>query len=74
MKKRNEYLDSLPHGFFDSTPKAVFAALAVSLAARCGDGGMDDLSPETIGAFLTEEWRVLHANGIIPQDPDKVLR
>lgn len=60
--KTNEYQKAYPS--FDSTPKAVVAAVAFALAMRlCND------NQEQAEALLREEWSVLHANGIIPQKP-----
>lgn len=54
--------------FFDSIPKSVWAALAVSFATQGGD--YLDKAAERIA----EEWRILHENGIVPQAPNKVAR
>lgn len=70
FKRRNEYLDSLG-GYYDTTPKAVLAAMLVSLAARCSDGGADDLSPANVVPVVLAEWRALHGAGIVPQAPPK---
>ena len=69
MKLRNQYLASIPAEMYERTPKAVFAAIAVSYALRCGDGDLDDLSPEVVGPALLEEWRILYENQIVPQRP-----
>ena len=62
MKKSNDYARQL-NEIYDKTPKAVFAAVVVSLLTSGGD------YPErALGGFL-EEWRVLYINGIIPQKP-----
>ena len=67
MKLLNEYAKLGGAGFYEDTPKAVWAALACSFANRCGDGDLDDL--DAIPATLLNEWRALHANGIVPQAP-----
>jgi len=57
-------------GFFDSTPKSVFADLAMSAALRIND---DDF--HAAKKWLVEEWVVLHDNKITPQKPPtKLLR
>ena len=60
--KANEYQESYPE--FDSTPKAVIAAIAYSLALR--------LSEDNHGAaqeLLRDEWRHLHQSGLVPNKP-----
>lgn len=65
MKRMNEYaLEVLSR--FDA-PKAVWMALAFSLAMRCSEGGIDDF--DGAHKVIAEEWRILHANGIVPQRP-----
>lgn len=60
--KQNLYQQAFPA--FDDTPKAVIAAIAYSLAMRlCGDDESAAL------AMLGDEWRALHAAGIVPQKP-----
>ena len=58
----NEYAGCLPSRMYANTPKAVFAALAVSFALRFNEDAVDAV-PET----LRTEWDVLHLNGIVPQ-------
>lgn len=60
----NAYADELG-AMFDQTPKAVFAALAVSFGTQGGD-----FLPEAIKR-LVDEWQILHDNGIVPQKPPK---
>lgn len=57
---RNEYADAIGP-LLDAAPKAVLAAIAVSLAT-CGG----DRLGEAIVA-LVKEWDALHRNGIVPQ-------
>lgn len=64
QNKTNEYAAALGD-LFDRTPKAVLAAIAVSV---CTQGG--DFLDEAAGRLL-HEWDVLHANGIVPQKPPK---
>lgn len=63
FKLRNEYVCALGADYTD-TPKAVYAALAFSLAMRLSEDRPDDAR-----ALLGDEWRTLHANGLIPQKP-----
>jgi hypothetical protein len=63
--KTNDYVTALGPAF-DLMPKAVIAAVAVSLAARID---------EADAAYIVlNEWRQLHANGLVPQPvPGSVL-
>jgi len=63
MKAMNEYARAC--GQYEETPKAVFAALAYSLAVRLT--GEEDYAGAV--AILREEWQTLHEQGIIPQRP-----
>lgn len=74
--RSNEYLALAGARFYDRTPKAVFAALAISFAMRIGDD--EDSMPQPhdmdrIEAILLEEWRILNVNGIVPQKAPKRL-
>ena len=60
--KHNEYADALGD-LFDLTPKAVLAAVAVSALTHGGE----HLS--VARQRVLDEWRTLHANGIVPQRP-----
>lgn len=52
---------------YDSTPKAVFAAIAVSFAVmHSGDEDFAKAQDEVL-----REWWTLYDNGIIPQKPRK---
>ena len=62
MSTNNEYAEYLGR-LYTRTPKAVFAALAVSFAMRSGLVGT--------ASECLDEWRVLHENGIVPQKPPK---
>ena len=48
--------------FYGDTPKAVFAAIAFSLASVNGD-------PEEAQRVMLREWTALYDNGIVPQKP-----
>ena len=61
LKKHNEYERML--AFYDSIPKSVLAAIAVSFAAQI-EGDIGDAHKA-----ILNEWRVLHENGIVPQPP-----
>lgn len=63
-KTTNEYSQALGT-LFDETPKAVLAAIAVS-ALTCGGDRLEEAK-----ARVAHEWRILHANGIVPQKPGK---
>jgi hypothetical protein len=67
MAYGNEYAAALG-SFYDSTPKAVFAALAFSLAAHG-----ETADPKEIVARLTREWQILYENGVIRQAAPKLL-
>lgn len=63
-KTQNQYAAIVQQGkLYESCPKAVFAALAVSYASRGGDylDGVSDL--------LLKEWWILYQNQIVPQKP-----
>jgi len=49
---------------YSDTPKAVFAAVAFSLAMRLSE---DD--PRAAVKLLSAEWETLHRSGIVPQRP-----
>lgn len=55
----------------DDAPKAVIAAVAVSLLERLNGGEYALLDPIGIQDAFLEEWWVLHSNGIVPQKPPK---
>lgn len=62
----NEYANML-RARYASTPKAVLAAVAVSLLIKDGGFGPQDNGP-ILDAFV-REWAVLNLNGIVPQKP-----
>lgn len=67
-KLSNAYVDSLPAGLYEDTPKAVWAAIAISLAT-CGGDRLD-----AAAQALVKEWRILHENNIVPQAIPASLR
>lgn len=60
----NQYVNALPVGVFDRTPKAVWAAIAISFALCDNDGEFD----RTLTAIL-DEWEALYLNHIVSQKP-----
>ncbi len=65
MKIHNEYAAAIVE--YARIPKAVFAAVAYSLASQVM--GHDKDSPTLIGEYILREWEVLHQNGIVQQKP-----
>jgi hypothetical protein len=63
LKLGNEYAHAMGRMYAD-TPKAVFAAVAYSLAMR-----LEEDNPERAVALLKSEWRALYVIGIVPQKP-----
>ena len=59
----NEYMDFLGDDF-DRMPKAVLAAIAVSLASR-----LTSDNKEEAANLIRREWWILYQNGIIKQKP-----
>ena len=57
----NSYADRVDHL---NAPKTVWQALAFSLAMRICEDNSDKAVAE-----VAEEWRLLHAQGIVPQKP-----
>lgn len=64
MKISNEYAKELGE-LYAKTPKAVFAAIAVSVLTQGGE------QLEEAKAKLLEEWDILYGNGILTQKPPK---
>jgi len=64
-KKHNYYAAQIPPDLYRKIPKAVFAAIAVSLATSGGD------YIENAEVLIREEWKALHFAGIVPQKPVK---
>ena len=63
-KTMNEYARRITPRIYEDTPKAVFAALCVSL--------MDRLGMENPDVELANEWAILTANGITQKLPASV--
>ena len=66
-KLHNDYAAVLGD-LFDEMPKAVLAAIAVSLASE-GGNSLDDAPARIAG-----EWEALYLNGIVPQRPPAAAR
>ena len=62
--KSNQYADAIGMKIFDACPKAVWAAIAYSLAMRLGSDNHGQ-AIETI----KREWFILHGGNIVPQKP-----
>jgi hypothetical protein len=62
-KLLNGYATALDRKLYEETPKAVFAALAVSALTLGGDY-IDEANQRVM-----DEWWTLHDNGIVPQKP-----
>jgi len=63
-KMLNDYARTLG-ALYDDTPKAVFAALAVS-SLTCGGDALAEARERVLA-----EWQILHDNGIVPQKPPR---
>ena len=64
LKNRlNGYARAVPERVFDSCPKAVWAAIAVSFAT-CGGDHLDEAEQR-----IVNEWWTLYDAGIVPQKP-----
>tara|TARA_R110000803_G_scaffold156365_3_gene220902 strand:- start:59 stop:265 length:207 start_codon:yes stop_codon:yes gene_type:complete len=64
MKKMNNYTEAISPELYDKTPKAVFAAIAVSFALLMEDGDFTK-----VDSGILKEWKTLNKNGIVPQKP-----
>jgi len=64
FKKENEYQKAISRELYEKTPKAVFAALCVSLFTNWANYPFEE-----IDKAIKEEWDVLNKNGIVPQKP-----
>lgn len=70
FKLSNEYVGTIPAEIFENTPKAVWAAIAISFAINLGAEG--DFSEAA--QAVVREWGVLNQNGIVPQAIPATLR
>jgi hypothetical protein len=69
-KTLTEYVEVIPREVFENTPKAVWAAIAISFAVNLGGEG--DFSEAA--QAVVREWSALHQNGIVPQAIPSSLR
>ena len=67
LKKSNNYSEVIGDHLYAAIPKAVLAAVVVSLLSNGGDHFED------VEAKLVEEWGALHVAGIVPQRPPKAV-
>lgn len=73
----NGYARLIPASLYDRMPKAVLAALAVSLVMQRGDEGGCEIHPddatasEDVTKTLLAEWSALNLAGVVPQKPVK---
>lgn len=61
-----QYAGTLPRALLDRTPKAVFAALALSPHFN---GGVQLYDEDTPAGTIVREWRLQHVQGLIPNVP-----
>ena len=66
MATMNTYTELINDNFYRDTPKAVFAALAISYLIN--HQGADYSKPEILEQMLVNEWHLLHQAGVIPQE------
>lgn len=52
-------------------PKTVWMAIAFALAARLDGRSGEDGWEQKAAEICFDEWKVLHANGIVPQKPTR---
>ncbi len=69
LKIGNQYAGQLGELYRD-TPKAVFAAIAISFAAMTVDSAEELINDRSaLREKLLEEWQALHTARIVPQRP-----
>lgn len=64
MKIKNEYQKQISEELYKKTPKAVFAAIAVSYLVN-----FDTEFADNVDGGILQEWELLYMNGIVPQKP-----
>ena len=69
MRRLNEYATAGGGRLFEETPKAVFAAVALSFAMRSGDEEVKPDETVAVRASFLREWAILYRAGIVPQRP-----
>ena len=62
LKIKNQYCEDYPN--YETTPKAVIAAVAYSLAMRLCNDNFDDAEE-----LLREEWSALYQANVVSQKP-----
>lgn len=67
FKLGNSYQGLISRKLYEETPKAVFAAIAVSFLLN-----HQSINEENIDLDLLSEWRLLFDQNIIPQRPPKL--
>ena len=67
FKTENDYQKCISRELYEKTPKAVFAALVVSLMANHQGIEFADIDGQ-----ILYEWDTLLQNGIVPQKPPKL--
>lgn len=65
-KISNQYAQAFDR-LYAKTPKAVFAAVAFSLSFI----NVEESGTDAAVKHFINEWRMLHENGIVPQEPPK---
>jgi hypothetical protein len=66
-KKLNNYVLAIDQELYEKTPKAVWAAIAISYASGGGDR-FEEAAPN-----IAREWQALQAAGIVPQSAPIVI-
>lgn len=69
LKQLNSYCFELGQDFYERTPKAIFAAIAVS-ALTCGGDWLEE-GQEATRKRILDEWSALYTSGIVKQKPIK---
>ena len=65
FKTENEYMIQIDQKVYADTPKAVLAAIVVSLLFK------DGVEVDVVTDALLNEWAALNENGIVPQKPKR---
>ena len=67
FKTENDYQKLIDSSLYQKTPKAVFAAIVVSLFLN-----HQNVNAEKVNEIFIAEWETLHKQGLIPQKPPKL--
>lgn len=73
-KKKGEYTEMIDEGFYNTCPKAVFAAIAASAYINNGINGNDDGGYPNPTAMLAREWVTLYDQGLVDSKPNAKVR